>query len=481
MSRHHEHRDIGWVRQGASAARLEELVAERTAELREANRNLAQLNQALSIERDRAQAANRAKSSFLANMSHEIRTPMNAIIGLGHLLERDSTDPLQRERIGRVNGAAQHLLQVINDILDLSKIDAGKLQLAAEDFSPATVVARACALVAGDARTKGLRLECDTDRLPAKVRGDATRVLQAVLNLTTNAVKFTDAGHVRVSARAVPDDDPAVARLRFDVEDTGIGIEPDQQARLFGAFEQVDASTTRRFGGTGLGLAITRQLAAMMDGEVGVCSTPGRGSRFWFTVQLQRPVNPAHAVRESAFGPLDPSSDCAEQLRSAHAGARVLLVEDDPVNQEVAAQLLQMAGLRPCVAASGLQALERLVAEPFDVVLMDVQMPEMDGLEATRIVRTLPGFDRLPVVAMTASAFGEDRDACMRAGMNDHLAKPVDPQMLFDTLLRWLSRAQKLPQRTPGLAQVPLAPRVAAPGTERRERRPQAACCDAPR
>jgi signal transduction histidine kinase/CheY-like chemotaxis protein len=398
---------------------------------------IERLNITLVEKAEAAMAATQAKSAFLANMSHEIRTPMNAIIGLTHLLRSDRVSDAQSERLGKIDIAAQHLLSIINDILDLSKIEAGKLTLETQDFALGAVLDHVRSLISESAHGKGLAVDVDGDHVPLWLRGDVTRVRQALLNFAGNAIKFTPQGSIALRAKLLEENNGSL-HVRFEVQDTGIGIASDKLAKLFHEFEQTDASTTRKYGGTGLGLAITKRLAGMMGGEAGAESTPGQGSMFWFTVWLGR----GHGVM-----PADgrPTAHAEQTLRQHHAGQRLLLAEDNAINQEVATELLHAVGLDVDVAEDGCIAVEKAQRGDYDLILMDVQMPNMDGLDACRIIKTMPDWDSKPILAMTANAFAEDRAACLAAGMDDFIAKPVVPEEMYATLLKWLPTPEASP------------------------------------
>jgi PAS domain S-box-containing protein len=396
---------------------LEQRVAERTRELAEA----------LAL----AQAGASAKTAFFAAVSHEMRTPLHAILGLAQLALEREADPGSRSYIERIAVSGAQLMRIVSDILDAAKMESGKLELLDAPFDIAEALRAVAATVLPLAQRKGLALTVDIDAgLPPLVEGDRGRIAQILGNYLDNAIKFTERGAIRLRAHAAASD-AAGLLLRLEVQDSGIGLSAEQRARLFQPFQQADASTTREYGGTGLGLAICRQIAELMAGRVGVDSEPGAGSLFWAEVRLRHVAGAADAHAGIAA----PQRDAA---RAEVRGARVLVVEDNLMNQELAREFLESAGAVVSVAGNGREALAALEAAPVDCVLMDLQMPVMDGCEAAQRLRADPRWARLPVIAMTANAMAADRDRCFASGMNDFLAKPVDRLTLIGMVARWL-------------------------------------------
>ncbi len=386
--------------------------------------------QELELAKKLAEAANIAKSDFLANMSHEIRTPMNSIIGMAHLVLKTELSPKQHDYIGKIQYSSRHLLGIINDILDFSKIEAGKFVIESLDFDLPTMVKDLSNQLLDSAMSKGLELVFDIDpRLSDPLRGDPLRLRQILLNYIGNAIKFTSQGKIIVRA-SILEEETNDCLVRFDVQDTGIGMSEAAVSQLFQAFQQADSSTTRNYGGTGLGLAISKQLAGLMGGEVGVESRPAQGSTFWFTARLSRGVVKTQPVQTAP-----PPADL-----SLIKGAAILLVEDNLFNQQVAQELLEEAGAAVTLANNGQEALDWLLKAHFDCVLMDVQMPVMDGLEATRQIRANPALSSTPVIGLTANAGKEDQARCFDAGMNDFVSKPIEPEQLLAVLAAWLAQ-----------------------------------------
>ena len=408
------------------------------AEIRDINddleRRVVERTTALDIARKAAETANIAKSAFLANMSHEIRTPMNGIIGMANLLRRGEMSLLQAERLDTIDKSAQHLLSVINDILDISKIEAGKFTLEEAPVSINSLLANVSSILSERAKAKGIHLLTETASLPTNLVGDPTRLQQSLLNYATNAIKFTEAG--TVTLRTLKQEETAGELVvRFEVQDTGIGIAPETMSRLFSAYEQADNSMTRKYGGTGLGLAITRRLAELMGGVAGAESKEGVGSTFWFTAKLKKSDG-------ATIAPTAAAVDAEAEIRRRFASQRILVVDDEPVNREVAQIQLEFVDLVADTAEDGAEAVAMSRKNSYAAIFMDMQMPKLNGVEATRLIRQLPEYRNTPIIAMTANAFAEDKAECLAAGMNDFLIKPFNPDQLFAILLRSLDRQE---------------------------------------
>ena len=404
---------------------LEELVESRTKELGEAQKL--------------AEAANLAKGQFIANMSHEIRTPMNGVLSMAYLALANATDAKQQDYLKKINSSGEHLLRIVDDILDFSKIEAGKMKMEMADFTLIELMNKVENLVYPEIKNRQLKLDILIhDDVPKYLHGDSHRLSQILINYTNNAIKFTEKGEVKITISKIFEDEDS-CQIRIEVKDSGIGLNKEQQNKLFQSFEQADSSTTRKYGGTGLGLAICKEVATMMQGEVGVISNEGQGSTFWCTARLEL----AKEIPLMDYNINDLENPCIQlqKLNTESKRVHVLLVDDNEFNQQIGLEFLEAAHCKVTLADNGKHALDLLKIHTFDCVLMDIQMPIMDGIEATKILRQMPEFSDLPIIAMTANAMGEDRLQCLSVGMNDFISKPYKPETLYESLLMWILHA----------------------------------------